>query len=87
MRYTEHHAGVPVIKDKALQKEAMAKLTHLEDIEQTGCRGCRYEYSRKHVLKCAQCCRGKKDNYTKESGKRLNKDFRRYIENRFGKVE
>ena len=31
MRYTEYHAGVAVIKDKALHKEAMAKLEDLEE--------------------------------------------------------
>ena len=34
MRYTEYHAGVAVIKDKALLKEAMAKLAVLEDLEE-----------------------------------------------------
>ncbi len=34
MRYTEYHAGVAVIKDKALLKEAMAKLAKLEDLEE-----------------------------------------------------
>ena len=34
MRYTEYHAGVAVIKDKALLKEAMAKLVKLEDLEE-----------------------------------------------------
>lgn len=33
MRYTEYHGGVAVIKDKALQKEAMAKLAKYEDAE------------------------------------------------------
>lgn len=33
MRYTEYHAGVAVIKDKALLKEAMAKLAKLENLE------------------------------------------------------
>ena len=33
MRYTEYHAGVAVIKDKALLKEAMQKLAELEDLE------------------------------------------------------
>lgn len=31
MRYTEYHTGVAVIKDKALLKEAMAKLEDLEE--------------------------------------------------------
>lgn len=31
MRYTEYHNGVAVIKDKALLKEAMAKLAKYED--------------------------------------------------------
>lgn len=34
MRYTEYHAGVAVIKDKSLLKEAMAKLAELEDLEE-----------------------------------------------------
>lgn len=34
MRYTEYHAGVAVIKDKALLKEAMQKLAELEDLEE-----------------------------------------------------
>ncbi|MED9967291.1 MAG: hypothetical protein UFJ18_10925 [Blautia sp.] len=33
MRYTEYHDGVAVIKDKALLKEAMAKLAKYEDVE------------------------------------------------------
>lgn len=34
MRYTEYHAGVAVIKDKALLKKAMQKLAKLEDLEE-----------------------------------------------------
>lgn len=34
MRYTEYHAGVAIIKDKNLLKEAMQKLAQLEDIEE-----------------------------------------------------
>ena len=34
MRYTEYHCGVAVIKDKALLKEAMAKLAKYEDVEE-----------------------------------------------------
>lgn len=34
MRYTEYHAGVAVIKDKAFLKEAMAKLAKYEDAEE-----------------------------------------------------
>ena len=34
MRYTEYHAGVAVIKDKTLHKEAMQKLAKLEDLEE-----------------------------------------------------
>ena len=34
MRYTKYHAGVAVIKDKALLKEAMQKLAKLEDLEE-----------------------------------------------------
>ena len=33
MRYTEYHAGVPVIRDKGLLPEAMKKLAKLEDLE------------------------------------------------------
>lgn len=32
-RLTEYHAGVAVIKDKTRQKEAMAKLAKLEELE------------------------------------------------------
>lgn len=35
-RYTEYHAGVPVIRDKELLPEAMKKLATLEDhLEET----------------------------------------------------
>ncbi len=34
MRYTEYHNGVAVIKDKALMKDAMAKLAKYEDDEE-----------------------------------------------------
>lgn len=33
MRYTEYHAGVPVIRDKELLPGAMKKLAKLEDLE------------------------------------------------------
>lgn len=33
MRYTEYHAGVAVIKDKALLPQAMEKLAKLEDMD------------------------------------------------------
>lgn len=36
MRYTEYHAGVAVIKDKNILKEAMRKLAELEDAEEQG---------------------------------------------------
>lgn len=36
MRCTEYHAGVAVIKDKNLLKEAMQKLAELEDAEEQG---------------------------------------------------
>ena len=36
MRYTEYHAGVAVIKDKAFLKEAMKKLAKYEDAEDQG---------------------------------------------------
>ena len=32
MRYTEYHAGVAVIKDKALLPQAMEKLAKIEDM-------------------------------------------------------
>ncbi|MBS5431957.1 MAG: hypothetical protein KHX75_12910 [Lachnospiraceae bacterium] len=32
MRYTEYHAGVAVIKDKALLSQAMEKLAKIEDM-------------------------------------------------------
>ena len=32
VRYTEYHAGVPVIRDKELLPEAMRKLAKLEDM-------------------------------------------------------
>ena len=34
MRYTEYHCGVPVIKDKSLLSDALAKLAKYEDIEE-----------------------------------------------------
>ena len=34
MRYTEYHCGVPVIKDKSLLFDALAKLARYEDIEE-----------------------------------------------------
>lgn len=34
MRYTEYHAGVAVIKDKALLPQAMEKLAKFEDMDQ-----------------------------------------------------
>lgn len=34
MRYTEYHAGVAVIKEKNLLKEAIQKLATLEDLEE-----------------------------------------------------
>ena len=34
MRYTEYHCGVPVIKDKALLTDALAKLAKYEDVEE-----------------------------------------------------
>lgn len=33
MRYTEYHAGVAVIKDKALLPGAMTKLAKIEDMD------------------------------------------------------
>jgi len=34
MRYTEYHQNVPVIKDKSLLSDALAKLARYEDIEE-----------------------------------------------------
>ena len=34
MRYTEYHCGVPVVKDKSLLFDALAKLAKYEDIEE-----------------------------------------------------
>ena len=34
MRYTEYHCGVPVVKDKSLLSDALAKLAKYEDIEE-----------------------------------------------------
>ena len=34
MRYTEYHCGVPVIKDKSLLTDALAKLAKYEDTEE-----------------------------------------------------
>ncbi len=31
-RYTEYHAGVPVLKDKDRMKEAMARFAELEEL-------------------------------------------------------
>ena len=36
VRYTEYHAGVPVIRDKELLPEAMRKLAELEDMRTSG---------------------------------------------------
>lgn len=49
MRYTEYHAGIPVIRDRALLPEAVKKLTVLEDnleeAAETLCDGyCKYPY-------------------------------------------
>lgn len=33
MRYTEYHAGVAVIRDKALLPQAMEKLAKIEDMD------------------------------------------------------
>ena len=33
MRYTEYHCGVPVVKDKSLLTDALAKLAKYEDVE------------------------------------------------------
>ena len=34
MRYTEYHCGVPVVKDKSLLSDALAKLATYEDVEE-----------------------------------------------------
>lgn len=34
MRFTEYHCGVPVVKDKSLLSDALAKLARYEDTEQ-----------------------------------------------------
>lgn len=34
MRYTEHHEGIAVIKDRSLLKDAMAELARYEDMEE-----------------------------------------------------
>lgn len=34
MRYTEYHQNVPVIKDKSLLSDALAKLARYEDVEE-----------------------------------------------------
>lgn len=34
MRYTEYHCGVPVVKDKSLLSDALAKLAKYEDVEE-----------------------------------------------------
>ena len=34
MRYTEYHCGVPVVKDKSLLSDALAKLAKYEDTEE-----------------------------------------------------
>ena len=34
MRYTEYHCGVPVVKDKSLLTDALAKLATYEDVEE-----------------------------------------------------
>ena len=34
MRYTEYHCGVPVVKDKSLLFDALAKLAKYEDVEE-----------------------------------------------------
>lgn len=65
MRYTEYHAGVAVIRDKAKHKEAVAKLAKFEDREMTGCIGCEYEGNIPNFYPCLDCMRGKGDRYVK----------------------
>lgn len=65
MRYTERHGGVAVIKDKSKHKEAMEKLAKVEDVEETGCKGCMYEECTKQLLPCRTCRRDKEDRYVK----------------------
>jgi hypothetical protein len=63
MRYTEYHADKAVIKDKALLPEAMEKLAKVEDLEETGCKGCKYEECTKQLAPCRFCKRQMKDLY------------------------
>lgn len=63
MRYTERHGGVAVIKDKSKHKEAMEKLAKLEDAEEAGCKGCKYEECTKQLAPCRFCKRPMKDLY------------------------
>ena len=68
MRYTERHGGVAVIKDKSKHKEAMEKLAKVEDAEETGCQGCKYETWTNQLLPCRLCRRDKEDRYVKAGG-------------------
>lgn len=63
MRYTEYHGGVAVIKDKSKHKEAMEKLAKVEEAEETGCKGCKYEECTKQLAPCRFCKRQMKDLY------------------------
>ena len=66
MRYTEYHADKAVIKDKALLPDAMEKLAKVEDAEETGCKGCKYEECTKQLLPCRTCRRDKEDHYERK---------------------
>lgn len=63
MRYTEYHADKAVIKDKTLLPDAVEKLAHMEDVEETKCKGCKYEESTKQLAPCRFCKRQMKDLY------------------------
>lgn len=54
MRYTEYHAGVAVIKDRSLLKDAMAKLARLEDMSDVP------------ALICDQYCRFPKESKSED---------------------
>lgn len=62
MRYTEYHAGVAVIKDKALLPQAMEKLAKFEDmteIPQICCdEYCKYPKAKERFRRPAYQARG-----------------------------
>lgn len=65
-RLTEYHAGKAVIKDKSTLSKAMEKLAKVEDVEETGCKGCMYEECLKQLLPCRTCGRDKEDHYVRK---------------------